>query len=329
MLNAFSYSEGRFTAVALEPGETPPPSVVWIDLFEPTPEERQLVSMHIAAPLPSEEAQEEIEESSRLYVLDGIWYLTTNTFAKVETSEGEVGPFTFIVTRSCLVTLRHLQPRFLVTAQARLTRMPGPQTPEDIMIVLLDSLIDRTADVLENIATHLDDVSHEVFAMVGPEAQEIRHRRRQAKLNQLLLDIGQAGERIGRIRAALAAHKRLLTYLRSADIGKMSKQQDAKIKSLSRDVDSIELQGDFLSDRVDFLLSATLGVISAQQNDIVRIFSVAAVGFLPPTLVASIYGMNFKHMPELEWYFGYPLAVLLMVLSAVLPLWYFRRKGWL
>jgi magnesium transporter len=329
MLNAFAYIDGKFTATSLAPGDSLPAGAVWIDMFEPTAEERQLVSAHICAPLPSEEAQEEIEESSRLYVLDGTWYLTTNTFAKVETSEGEVGPFTFIVTRNCLVTLRHLQPRFVATAQARLNRLGGPQTTEDILIILLDSLIDRTADVLENIVEHLDEVSHQVFAMVGPDAAAMRHRRRQAKLNQLLLDIGQTGERIGRIRSALGAHKRLLTYLRSADIGKMSKPQDAKIKSLIRDVDSIEFQGDFLSDRVDFLLAATLGVITAQQNDIVRIFSVAAVGFLPPTLVASIYGMNFKHMPELEWYFGYPLALLLMVLSAVLPLWYFRRKGWL
>ena len=126
MLNAFSYSDGKFTATALAAGDAVPPGTVWLDLFEPTAEERQFVSARIGAPLPSEEAQEEIEESSRLYVLDGVWYLTTNTFAKVETNEGEVGPFTFIVTRSCLVTLRHLQPRFVSTAQARLNRLAGP-----------------------------------------------------------------------------------------------------------------------------------------------------------------------------------------------------------
>jgi magnesium transporter len=329
MLTIFCFSEGKFASKTVEATDAIPPGTLWIDMFSPTPQESQLVSQYISAPIPSEEAQEEIEESSRLYVIDGTWYLTTNTFAHVETQSPEAGPFTFIVTRTCLVTLRHLHPRFLSTAQARLSRMTGAQSPEDILLLLLDSLIDRTADVLENIVEHLDDVSHGVFDMVGPNATPMRHRRRQDKLNQMLRDIGQTGERIGRIRSSLASHKRLLTYLRSGEVGKMSKAHDVKIKSLSRDVDSIEFQGDFLSDRVDFLLSATLGVITAQQNDIVRIFSVAAVGFLPPTLVASIYGMNFKFMPELDWHLGYPLAIVLMVLSAVIPLWYFRRKGWL
>ena len=153
--------------------------------------------------------------------------------------------------------------------------------------------------------------------------------RKPDALREVMRDIGRVGDLTNKVRDSLAGLDRLATYLATLSTGRLNKEQKALLKSLNRDLRSLAEHAGYLSQQTNFLLDATLGVINIEQNAIIKIFSVVAVVFLPPTLIASIYGMNFDFMPELDKSWGYPLALFLMVVSAILPLLYFRRRGWL
>ena len=147
---------------------------------------------------------------------------------------------------------------------------------------------------------------------------------------EILRSIGRRGDHTSKVRESLVSIGRLLLYIAAeADTMKWAKDQRAAIKGMQRDVQSLSDHATYLSQKISFLLDAMLGVVSLEQNNIIKIFSVAAVALMPPTLIASIYGMNFKHMPELDWYLGYPVAIVLMVLAAALPYFVFKWKKWL
>ncbi len=190
---------------------------------------------------------------------------------------------------------------------------------------ILEAITDRLADILENVSEELDKAAGTIFRRADRE-RPITTR----EFRVLLTRIGEEGTFLGKVRESLSGLDRLILYLDAArDPKSTGKQTRAWIKSIERDMRSLESFVDFLSNKITFLLDTIVGLVSIEQNGIIKIFSVAAVGFMPPTLVASIYGMNFAHMPELAWPWGYPMALLMMVASAALPLWFFRRKGWL
>jgi magnesium transporter len=208
---------------------------------------------------------------------------------------------------------------------ARCNRVdPDLRSGAATLIGLLETIIDRLADFIERIQAEVEGLSHSIFEIRGGAAS------RQRRFDVMLRAIGREGEITSKARESAYSFGRLLTFFaHAANERKETKPLQSRIRTAARDVTSLTDHATFLSGKIIFLLDATLGMISIQQNDIIKIFSVAAVVFLPPTLIASIYGMNFHHMPELDWRYSYPLALGLMVVAAVLPYLYFKRKGWL
>ncbi len=294
----------------------------WIDMLEPTDAERTEVSASIGVDVPSRADQEEIEQSSRLYLENGTPVTTVLLPARSGEGATEIGPVTFILTADRLVTVRHHSPRPFETYPARAGRAAlGCHNVEQLMLGLVEDIIDRLADITEQAGRDIDALSKTVFQ---PEAAE------KTDLQSVLRQIGAKDAMVMHLRESLLTMERMLGFLMPVMEARKSAGRELRgmVKTQLRDVHTITEQAAFLVQKTGLLLDATLGLINIEQNAIIKIFSVAAVVFLPPTLIASIYGMNFQHMPELDESYGYPLALGAMVLSAVIPLAYFKRKGW-
>jgi magnesium transporter len=235
-------------------------------------------------------------------------------------------PVTFILHRKYLVTVRYdeLSSFTAYTDKARRKGGVTIATPQGIMIDIIEAFINRMADSLETISGEIDVISRDIFRQ-----RPAKLKRKTMMLQSAIRKIGAKGDLLNMVRESLASISRLLSHHMPDDKDAASKPVRARMGTLQRDVSSLIGHAGFLSSNMSFLLDATLGMINVEQNQIIKIFSIAAVVFLPPTLVASIYGMNFNHMPELSWVFGYPMALLLMLISALIPILYFRRKGWL
>jgi magnesium transporter len=313
---------------SLEPQKGKPritEEAVWIDLLNPTQEEEKKIERALKFNVPTREEQQEIEASSRLYQEDGAHFMTATLLYQPEQGEPRTTPVTFILAGQRLVTVRYAQPRAFAIYVARCNRAETElKSGAAVLIGLLETIIDRLADFIERIQAEVEGLSHSIFEIRGGAAS------RQRRFDVMLRAIGREGEITSKARESAHSFGRLLTFFAHAvNERKEVKPLQARVRTAARDVNSLTDHATFLSGKIIFLLDATLGMINIQQNDIIKIFSVAAVVFLPPTLIASIYGMNFHHMPELDWRFSYPLALLLMVLAAVLPYLYFKRRGWL
>jgi magnesium transporter len=298
---------------------------VWIDLLNPTKDEDLLVEKCLSISVPTREEMAEIEASSRLYQEGGAHYMTAVVLHQKESEPPIATPVTFILSGTRLVTVRYAEPRafqiFLGRAQKKDAVCVSGVA---VMVGLLEAIIDREADRVERIQGEVDQLSQTVFGSKGGQ------RSRAGRFDVNIRTIGREGELTSRSRESLLSLDRLLTYLAHA-MGERGddKAMRSRVKTASRDVQSLADHIGYLSTKITFLLDATLGMINNEQNSIIKIFSVLAVALMPPTLVGTIYGMNFKHIPEIEWLWGYPWALGLMLLSAVLPWVYFKRKGWL
>jgi magnesium transporter len=299
-------------------------SAVWIDLYSPTAAEARLVERALRISLPTREEMQEIEVTSRLYVEDGARYMTATLMCNQDTEAPRTTAVTFILTGHRLVTIRYDEPKPFTIVASKLARTcPGHVTGETVMMDLLEALIDRAADILEKIASDVDGISHAILESDGPLS-------RGRDFKEIFRSIGRRGDHTSKVRESLVSIGRLLLYLAAeADTMKWAKDQRAALKGMQRDVQSLAEHATYLSTKISFLLDAMLGVVNLEQNNIIKIFSVAAVVFMPPTLIASVYGMNFKHMPELDFEYGYPVAIVVMVLAAVLPYFFFRWMKWL
>ncbi|MEA4836909.1 MAG: magnesium transporter CorA family protein [Rhodospirillaceae bacterium] len=322
MLTLFHIEQGvlRQTVVEGDPVSLPE-QTVWIDLFTPSHQDEEAIARLLGIDIPTHEEMQEIEASSRLYEEDGALVMTMPVLTGTTTDKPETTAVTFILTASCLVTVRYADPMSFGIFMRRLARQPGLAGNGELALLgLLEQIVDRMADVLENTAAVLEAISHDIFhtpaSPVGSNS-----------LKDMLQRVGRAGDLAAKVKDSLLGLNRLVLFMGA----KNGLRKDAKLrlKTLMRDANSIAEHGTFLSNKVAFLLDATLGMINIEQSGIIKLFTVAAMAFMPPTLIASIYGMNFRDMPELDNAWGYPLALLLMVLSAVLPLFYFRRKKWL
>lgn len=300
--------------------------VAWVDLITPTREEEQAIEQWLGTSIPTREEMEEIEISSRLYVEDGIYFMTAILPAHTDGDEPVIAPVAFILAGKRMVTVRYHDPRAFQIFPVRAEKAAiGCTSADTILVGLLDAIVDRLADVLERVSREIETLSREIFYPTESNAS-----KRNIRFQSLLKQIGRKESLTSNMRDSLATLQRLSGFLaNAASQTRASKDMRARIKTLSRDISSLTDHTSFLSQKITFLLDATLGMINIEQNAIIKIVSVAAVVFLPPTVVASIYGMNFQVMPELSWSFGYPLALLVMLLSAVVPFWYFRWRGWL
>ena len=302
-----------------------PDSAVWFDLVNPAHEEDKIVERKVGAAVPTREEMQEIEITSRLYVENGARYMTATLMCQSDTDTPKTTPVTFIISGHRLITVRYDEPRPFMIVGNKLARNCSPTvTGESVLMDLLDAVIDRAADILERIGSEVDQISHDIFE---PEAGGADRTR---SYNEILKAIGKKGDLASKVRESLVSIGRLLLYLANeADSMRWAKESRAQLRGMQRDVHSLSDHAAYLSNKIQFLLDAMLGVVTIEQNNVIKIFSVAAVALMPPTLIASIYGMNFKHMPELDWTLGYPIAIVLMLLAAALPYFVFKWKKWL
>lgn len=299
-------------------------AAVWIDLVEPTKEEHQRIERIVGIELPSRAEMQEIEASSRLYRDDGAVFMTATMLVKTETESPESTPVTFVLSRARLITVRHAEPwSFRIYGQRACKS--GASTAEQVFADLMDTTVERLADMLELVAAELDHLSQLVFRRHHPS----KAHQASLDLQKAIIKTGSCGHICGKVRESLIDKNRIITFADQACAEWMSADGRARLKGVQRDATTLSDHATFTAGKINFLLDATLGLINIEQNRIIKNFSIAAVIFMPPTLVASMYGMNFKHMPELEWLLGYPMAIALMLLSVSVTLVVFRRFRWL
>lgn len=302
----------------------------WIDLSTPTAEEERAVESALGIDVPTKDEMQDIATSSRLYQEGRALFMTATVLTSSDTSHPEASAVTFILTPERLITVRYAEPLAFLNFRRRRDANPLEfATGTRVFEGLLNAVVERIADILESVGAGLEAMSLEVFAPRAGATQ--RHAR---EYHEILTRLGRFSDLASKTRESLFSLARLCWFYQEADKSALVSREDqpgldAHMTTVSRDVAALSDHATFLSGKVAFLLDATLGLINVEQNAIIKIVSVAAVVFLPPTLVASIYGMNFQHMPELAWPLGYPLAILMMIISAVLPFYLFKRKGWL
>ena len=304
-----------------------PESATWIDLEEPTEAEEQLVEAYVGVDVPTPEELAEIEPSSRLYESNGALYLTVSVLCGVDEGSPSSDPIGFVLTGERLVSVRYINPKPLRAFIDHARREPAlVADPVGTLCGLLDAIVDRLADELEYVAAEIERISSHIFtAPVQPQRVPAK------KLTALLTRIGRTQALLTKIRETATSTARLLSFLGgSARLrSRRSAYARERVATLANDVGSLNDHSVFLANHLYFLLDAAVGYISIEQNAAMKLFSWVAFIFLPPTLIAGIYGMNFEHMPELDWTYGYPMALALIVAVAVLPVWYLKRNGWI
>jgi magnesium transporter len=323
MIRRFAADNGRLRLV--DPATETDQNVIWFDLFAPTEEEEAQLEKPLGVDIPTREDMEEIEISSRLYYEDGAAFMTATLPARSDADDPHMAAVTFVLTGDLLITVRYHEPQAFRTFPQRAEKVSmGCEGGESVLVALMEVIVDRLADVLERAGRDIEQISHEIFQnRQGP-------RSGGRDFQTILEQLGRKADLNSKIRHSLGTLERLFGFLTQFAMQKRSgRDVRARIKTLTRDARSLLDHASFLSQKTTFLLDATLGMVNIEQNATIKIFSVAAVVFLPPTLIASLYGMNFEHMPEIRWLFGYPFAIGLMVVSAILPYLYFKRRGWL
>ncbi len=323
MLVAYIPRGSSLEPTNVAPGTSVPESAVWIDLSNPTPGEDKLIERLVGIAVPTREEMQEIEVSSRLYVENGARYMTATLMCQSDTPMPKTTAVTFILSGHRLITVRYDEPKPFAMIRTKLGRScPAGITGESVLMDLLDAIIDRAADILEKIGMEVDQVSQQIFDPGRTRAAQF--------YNAVLQVIGRKGDLTSKVRESLVSIGRLVLFIANEAEGmRWPKEQRALLKIMQRDVQSLTDHASYLTNNITFLLDAMTGVVTIEQNNIIKIFSVVAVVLMPPTLIASIYGMNFKHMPELEWLHGYPYALVLMVLAAIVPYVFFKWRKWL
>jgi magnesium transporter len=326
MLSVFVPSESSLKKAATADLAALPEGAVWIDLVKPTAAEDKAVERLAGIAVPTREDMQEIEISSRLYVENGARYMTATLMCAADTETPRTTAVTFILAGHRLVTVRYDEPKPFMLVEHKLARSCAPGvTGEMVLMELLDAVIDRNADILERAGGDMDTISRDIFEPEG--AGRTGHAKRYS---DILIAIGRKGDLTSKVRESLVSIGRVVTFVAAAVDGvKWSKDMREQLKTMQRDVASLTDHASYLSNKITFVLDAMLGVVNLEQNNIIKLFSVMAVVLMPPTLIASVYGMNFKDMPELDWPHGYPIAVVAMLLAAAGPYLYFKWKKWL
>jgi magnesium transporter len=317
--------EGLVERLVLASHEPIPPAAVWIDLVAPDREEDRKVERFLGIEVPTREDQQDIEPSELLYAEHGARYMTTRLLSRAETDEPVLSGVTFILKGRSLITVRYEEPKAFAMFGQKAARPFGiGRSGEEVLAGLMDAIMDRAADVLQMTSSRIDALSRSVFEVKSDPGT------RNNEYQDTLRELGRLGDLISKQRESLVSIERMLLFLTASfRASRVPMEMREQMRTTLRDLQSLEEHASFQTNKIQFLLDATLGLVNLEQNNIIKLFSVMAVVFMPPTLIASIYGMNFKAMPELELSLGYPLALVLMVVAAVMPYFFFRWKRWL
>jgi magnesium transporter len=326
MLNAFICTHGQPSRIS-EPSDVAAlRNAVWIDLASATEEEIARVVEATGLMVPTEASISEIETSSRLSMRDGVLYLS---MPLMTLSDGpRAAAIGFVLTRERLLTVRFAPSRIF---DAFAKQMPRGQTGADggayIFVSLMEAIVDRQADGLEQVRADLDSISHRIFGM-GVN-QEGGRKQEDVALREILGGLGRMGDLISHIRETGVGAARIVPYVEAMTKDWLSKELKARLRTLRLDIASVSDFDTHLNDKLQFLLDATLGFINIAQNNVMKVMTITSVAGIPPVLIAGIYGMNFKTMPELEWQWGYAYALILIVLTTLIPLLIFRWRKWI
>jgi magnesium transporter len=299
---------------------------LWVDLLNPAKEEEADVAAKFGLRLPSREALSEVQSSSRVSEEDGVLFLNMPSFSHARTLDEAPSPIGFVLSKNVLVTIRYTQLVSFETVAAKFSKSNAPDSSIDTFAAIIDEMVDLTADLLEGIASELDAVSRLVF--LKTDARRSNSKRSNDALHETLIDVGNAGERLSRIRSSLLGLQRIVPFTADPKRDWITKNIQNRLKSAQVDLLSLADYETHLSGKTQFLLDAVLGLINTKQNDIFKVLTIVSVVGIPPTLVASIYGMNFKNMPELDWTWGYQFGLALIILSTILPILWFKWRGW-
>lgn len=326
MINVFALSNGRLFQEEVESSEGLSRSqAIWVDLEEPTREEKRWVKQHFGLSIPEDAIDEDIEESARFYSEDDGELHIRSDFLVADADDPHQIRVAFILNQArteaqhdILFSIHDESVPALRLVRMRARRMPGLlEDAKDVLLALLDGDTEYCADALENVYDALENSEKRVLD--GGVTDEVA--------SDVLATIARQEDMNGRIRRNMMDTRRAVSFLMRTKL--LEAEQFEEARQILRDIDSLDGHTTFLSDKINFLMDATVGFLNVNQNKIIKIFSVASVALLPPTLIASVYGMNFKAMPELEWQYGYLFAIIAMLASALLPMWYFRHRGWL
>ncbi|AMP03302.1 magnesium transporter [Collimonas sp. PA-H2] len=320
MINVFVLQNGRLNQVNIEShSDLQQVQPVWVDLTEPNDQERAWVKSIYGVTLPGEDEVKDIEASARYYEAEnGDLHLRTDFLFEEDDGPSSTVTVAFILARNILFSVHGEDLPVFRLVRMRARSRPGSIGDyKDVLLDLYQTDAEYSADALEGVYKKLDEVSQRV----------LQKKLTDQAAAEALSAMAHEEDLNGRIRRNMMDTRRAVSFLMRGRLLNVDQFEDAR--QILRDIESLDGHTAFLFDKINFLMDATVGFININQNKIIKIFSVASVAFLPPTLIASIYGMNFRFMPEFEWHLGYPLALVLMVCSAITPFWYFRRRGWL
>ena len=319
MLNVFSLAHGRLVQEEIESLDAlAHVQPVWVDLDAPTPEEKGWIAKHFGVTIPDDAVDDDLEESARFYEEDNGELHIRSDFLIDDDENPRNVRVAFILFRNVLFSIHDEELPVFRLLRLRARRIPALiEDAKDVLLKLYDADAEYSADSLEGIYDALEAVSQRVLK------QDVN----DAAAAEALSAIAKEEDLNGRIRRNVMDTRRAISFMMRSRL--LNAEQFEEARQIMRDIDSLDSHTTFLFDKINFLMNATVGFININQNQIIKLFSVASVGLLPPTLIASIYGMNFEVMPELHWPYGYPFAIALMVASVVVPFMYFRRKGWL
>jgi len=327
MLNIFTLVNGRLFQEEIESlEELSRFQPVWVDLESPTVEEKRWIKQYYGLQIPEDAMDEDIEESARFYEEDNGELHIRSDFLIADDAEPRTVRCAFILnqhntdlrSRGVLFSIHDEDVPVFRLLRMRARRAPGLiEDAKEVLLKLFDADAEYSADTLEGIYDELEKAGKQVLSGDVTDAMA----------GEVLGAIARQEDLNGRIRRNVMDTRRAVSFMMRSKM--LNAEQFEEARQILRDIDSLDSHTAFLFDKINFLMDATVGFININQNKIIKIFSVASVALLPPTLIASIYGMNFQYMPELNQSWGYPMAIALMAASAVVPMWYFRRRGWL
>jgi magnesium transporter len=325
LITVFHRKESAILSSALPSDEKIPQGALWIDIVNPSVEEEKSIEAQLGIEIPTREETWKNQVLNRLYQDNNVAYMTAAIITKVESPYPQTSAITFVLSSQYLLTIRYISPTSFQNFALRLMRYPQ-KFPSAAYVLegLLEEIITRVAYNSEIVVGELDALSHDIF---GSDSFRASRKNPSQVMKDILRRLGTSADLNSKINESLHSISRTLNFFRQIQGG--DKEVDAGIGTLMTDIMALSQQTGFLASKINFQQDATLGMINIEQNMIIKIFSVVAVFFLPPTLISSIYGMNFAEMPELQWPFGYAYAVLMMALCALVPYFYFRKKGWL